>query len=74
MKTVIPRKANAKISCRLVASMSPEDTAVKVKRHLEASAPPYTNVTVSIGGFRAHPWVSPKSLPGNAAAASVLAM
>eukprot|EP00775_Hariotina_reticulata_P002607 gene2606-2909_t len=72
MKTVIPKKANAKISCRLVANMRPEDVAAKVKRYLEASAPPFANVTVTISGFRAQPWVSPKDLPGNAAAAIVL--
>jgi acetylornithine deacetylase/succinyl-diaminopimelate desuccinylase-like protein len=72
MKTVIPKKANAKISCRLVANMRPEDIATKVKHHLEASAPPFANVTVTISGFRAQPWVSPKDLPGNAAAAIVL--
>jgi acetylornithine deacetylase/succinyl-diaminopimelate desuccinylase-like protein len=57
MKTVIPRTASAKISLRLVPDMTPEYATGKVKAHLEASAPPYTNVTVKILGFKANPWV-----------------
>ena len=57
MKTVIPRTASAKISLRLVPDMTPEYATGKVKEHLEAAAPPYTNVTVKVLGFKANPWV-----------------
>jgi acetylornithine deacetylase/succinyl-diaminopimelate desuccinylase-like protein len=57
MKTVIPRTASGKISLRLVPNMTPEYVTAKVKQHLEASAPPHTNVTVQILGFKANPWV-----------------
>lgn len=57
MKTVIPRTASAKISLRLVPDMTPEYVTAKVKAHLEAAAPPHTNVTVQVLGFKANPWV-----------------
>jgi acetylornithine deacetylase/succinyl-diaminopimelate desuccinylase-like protein len=57
MKTVIPKTASAKISLRLVPDMTPEYVTAKVKEHLEASAPPHTNVTVQVLGFKANPWV-----------------
>lgn len=73
MKTVIPRQASAKISCRLVPNMTPTETAAKVKAHLEAAAKPLlANVTVDVLGFRAYPWTSPKDTPGNQLAAVVL--
>ncbi|KAF8071270.1 AZG1 [Scenedesmus sp. PABB004] len=72
MKTVIPRAAHAKISCRLVPHQRPEDVAALVRDHLLASAPPLANVSARIAGFRADPWTSPRGAPGNAIAARVL--
>ncbi|KAF6260570.1 hypothetical protein COO60DRAFT_884488 [Scenedesmus sp. NREL 46B-D3] len=73
MKTVVPRVASAKISCRLVPNMSPDDIAAKVKAHLESKgADLLANVTVKVSGFRAYPWTSPRDTPGNALSVNVL--
>eukprot|EP00879_Flechtneria_rotunda_P000736 GHRR01000856.1.p1 GENE.GHRR01000856.1~~GHRR01000856.1.p1 ORF type:complete len:497 (+),score=111.37 GHRR01000856.1:1888-3378(+) len=72
IKTVIPRIATAKLSCRLVAKQHPDDITQKIKKHLEASAPPLSNVTVKVLGFRSHPWVSTKDTLGNQLAGQVL--
>lgn len=49
-KTVIPSKASAKISCRLVPRQSPDKIAHKVKAYFEKKAPPGTKITVHIHG------------------------
>jgi hypothetical protein len=65
MKTIVPRVANAKLSCRLVPNMSPDDIAAKVKAHLESKgAELLANVTVKVSGFRSYPWTSPRDTPG----------
>jgi acetylornithine deacetylase/succinyl-diaminopimelate desuccinylase-like protein len=65
MKTVVPRVSNAKLSCRLVPNMSPDDIAAKVKAHLESKgAELLANVTVKVSGFRSYPWTSPHDTPG----------
>ena len=38
-KTVLPAKASAKISCRLVADQTPADITAKLRRHFEAHVP-----------------------------------
>eukprot|EP00878_Enallax_costatus_P018483 GHUV01019458.1.p1 GENE.GHUV01019458.1~~GHUV01019458.1.p1 ORF type:complete len:187 (+),score=22.47 GHUV01019458.1:80-640(+) len=73
MKTVIPRKASAKISCRLVPNMTPSETAAKVKSYIKAQAKTLlANVTVEVLGFRAYPWTSPRNTAGNQLADRVL--
>lgn len=65
MKTVIPRAAHAKLSCRLVPHMDPHDTAHKVKAYIESlAAGLLANVTVKVSGFRSDPWTSPRDTPG----------
>ncbi len=44
-KTVLPAKAMAKISCRLVPNQDPTDIAAKLVRHLEKHAPDTVRVT-----------------------------
>jgi len=48
-KTIIPRSAGAKISCRLVPDMSPARTLEVVARHLRRVAPPTVRVEVELG-------------------------
>lgn len=49
-KTVIPAKAFAKFSCRLVPNQNPEKLGKLVKEHFERKAPPGTVVRVNILG------------------------
>ena len=44
-KTVLPSKASAKISCRLVADQTPEDITDKLRRHFEAHVPETMTLT-----------------------------
>lgn len=45
-KSIVPHKAIAKISCRLVANQTPEDIAPKVIKFIEKIAPPTVQVEV----------------------------
>lgn len=45
-KTVIPKEAHAKITCRLVANQDPQDILDKIERHLQANVP--TGATIDI--------------------------
>ena len=61
-KTIIPARAMAKVSCRLVADQEPEDIFAKVSRHVEKLAPPGVRVrTVQLHGGR--PYVAPTDHP-----------
>lgn len=59
-KTVLPAKASAKISMRLVPNQDPHKIAQLFTRHFESIAPPYVTIKVKEdhGGF---PYVSPTS-------------
>lgn len=46
-KTVIPREAFAKITCRLVDQQKPQDILDKIERHLHRFTPPGARVTVT---------------------------
>lgn len=50
IKTVIPSKARAKISCRLVPNQSPQKVSDLLKEYFEKKAPPGTIVKVIIQG------------------------
>jgi acetylornithine deacetylase/succinyl-diaminopimelate desuccinylase-like protein len=54
-KTVLPAKAMAKVSCRLVPDQDPEEIAELLRAHVERVAPPGVTVTVrALHGGR--PW------------------
>ncbi len=54
-KTVLPAKAMAKVSCRLVPDQDPADIEAKMKAHVARVAPPGVTVTVThLHGGR--PW------------------
>src|SRR4029079_17460580 len=61
-KTIIPARAMAKITCRLVPDQEPEEIARLVGAHLEAVAPPGVRVKVVIspGG---RPYLAPTNHP-----------
>jgi acetylornithine deacetylase/succinyl-diaminopimelate desuccinylase-like protein len=54
-KTVLPSKAMAKVSCRLVADQSPQEIEKLMRAHIARVTPPGVKVTVQMfhGG---HPW------------------
>jgi acetylornithine deacetylase/succinyl-diaminopimelate desuccinylase-like protein len=54
-KTVIPSRAHAKITCRLVPDQDPDDVIALVTRHLEAHVPRGTRVSISPGDHGARP-------------------
>lgn len=66
-KTVLPSKANAKISCRLVPNQNHEKIAVMFKEHFEKMAPKSVKVNVKVlhGG---QAYVCPIDLPAYKAA------
>ncbi|MBX3185710.1 MAG: dipeptidase [Labilithrix sp.] len=61
-KTIIPARASAKITCRLVPDQDPDEIARLVGAHLEKVAPPgvKVKVTPSHGG---HPYLAPTDHP-----------
>ncbi|MGA3119157.1 MAG: dipeptidase [Polyangiaceae bacterium] len=61
-KTIIPARAQAKISCRLVPNQEPDDIARKVTEHLRRIAPVGTRVRVQVlhGG---RPYLAPTDHP-----------
>ncbi len=61
-KTIIPARAMAKITCRLVPDQDPEEIARLVGRHLEKIAPPGVRVRVDAdkGGM---PYLAPTDHP-----------
>lgn len=73
LKTVLPARASAKVSCRLVPAQVPEDIAAKIAAHVAAHTPPGVTVEVSRLPFVAVPYAMPRSSTANTAAAVVLA-
>ncbi|MDP9033656.1 MAG: dipeptidase [Myxococcota bacterium] len=61
-KTIVPAKASAKISCRLVPNQEPDDIASKLTAYLERLAPPGVRVRVAVlhGG---RPYLAPTDHP-----------
>ena len=71
MKTVLPRQAHAKITCRLVADQDPERVIEAVSRHVAANTPPGVEAEVVKLGSSAKPYSIPIDHPGNASASRV---
>lgn len=65
-KTVLPARAFAKISCRLVPDQDPDDIAAKLKAHVEANVPAGVTVEV-VPGHDGRPYIAdPHSKYGKA--------
>ncbi|MGD8519783.1 MAG: dipeptidase [Desulfobacterales bacterium] len=71
IKTVIPSKAHAKISCRLVPDQDPEKIGRLLIAHIEKHAPKYVKVTAGVIPGLADPYLIPHDHPGNQAARAV---
>lgn len=70
-KTIIPSKATAKISMRLVPDQAPDDITTKITRYIESIAPPTVKIKVTpLGG--GSPIIVPRD--GNAIRAALLAL
>jgi len=72
LKTVIPSKAHAKISCRLVPDQDPGTIQQLVIRHVEKHAPSTVTVSAYPIAGKADPYLVPSDHPGNQAAYTVL--
>ena len=48
-KTVIPKEAHAKITCRLVGDQDPQDMLNKIRKHLNANIQPGATLTITDG-------------------------
>jgi acetylornithine deacetylase/succinyl-diaminopimelate desuccinylase-like protein len=70
-KTVIPREAFAKLTCRLVPKQRPEDIAAKVKAHLETHCPRGVRLAVH-HGHGGEPYLTDPNSPGGLAAQKAL--
>jgi acetylornithine deacetylase/succinyl-diaminopimelate desuccinylase-like protein len=72
IKTVLPSKAYAKISCRIVADQDPSKIADLVIRHIQKKAPAGVKVTAVASPNGAAPYLMPPDHPALAVASSVL--
>lgn len=72
LKTVLPSKGHAKISCRLVADQDPSKIADLLVRHIDRVAPPGVKVAVTKFQSGSIPYLIPPDHPGLKVAASVL--
>jgi acetylornithine deacetylase/succinyl-diaminopimelate desuccinylase-like protein len=71
-KTVLPREAHVKITCRLVPHQRPDDIVDKMRRHLERHCPPGVSLSIEPGHGASAYRVSLDS-PAARAAANTLA-
>ncbi len=71
IKTVIPSKAHAKISCRLVPDQHPGRIVELITTHVEKHTPPGVKATVLPIASKAEPYLIPYDHPGNQAARAV---
>jgi acetylornithine deacetylase/succinyl-diaminopimelate desuccinylase-like protein len=71
-KTIIPARASAKITCRLVPRQRPDDIAARVRSAIEAASPPAVRVAVTPGAGGSLAVVTPTDHPGVRAAAGAM--
>lgn len=60
-KTIIPKEAMAKITCRLVAGQNPDDIGKKVKAFIRKKAPKHMKVDIKIEGGGLSAWTKPSA-------------
>ena len=72
LKTVLPNKDHAKMTCRLVADQDPEHINSLIKAHIRKNTPPGVRVDITPVDSKASPYSLPADLPGSLAAIEVL--
>ncbi|CAL5219932.1 g1864 [Coccomyxa viridis] len=72
IKTIVPSKATAKISCRLVPDQDPVEVLEALRAHTKSHAPPQTRLTFRKLPFHAQPYLMPRDTVANRAATKVL--
>jgi len=72
VKTVLPKEAHAKITCRLAPAQDPEKIQGLLKAHVEKHAPKGVRTEVRLLAGTAKAYVIPADHPGNQAARAVL--
>ncbi len=72
LKTVLPNKAHAKITCRLVADQDPEHINRLIETHIRKNIPTGVRVDMTPIDSYANPYLMPTDLPGSLAAIEVL--
>ncbi|MEX2356237.1 MAG: dipeptidase [Thermaerobacterales bacterium] len=73
LKTVLPREARAKITCRLVPDQDPEQIAAAIEAHVRKHCPPGVRARVHRYPGGAQPYTIPIDHPGLDVAGTVLA-
>lgn len=73
VKTVIPAKAHAKLTCRLVANQEPDDVLDRLEAHLVRHTPKAARIAVTRFAGKARAYRMPSDNPGVQAVAEVLA-
>ncbi|MGG1266276.1 dipeptidase [Brevibacillus laterosporus] len=59
IKTIIPAKATAKITCRIVPNQNPHDLKACIQKHIEANTPPGVNIEIYWGSHSNPYFISP---------------
>lgn len=72
VKTVLPSKAHAKITCRLVPDQDPDAVAKLIEDHVGRNSPPGVTVRVRRFSGSARPYLMPRDHPALHVAAEVL--
>ena len=72
VKTVLPKEAHAKITCRLVPDQDPSNVCDLIVEHVNRHKPAGVNVTVRPWSVTARAYRIPRDHPGNRAANAVL--
>ena len=72
VKTVLPNKAHAKITCRLVADQDPQQINSLIEAHIRKNTPAGVKIDITPIDSNANPYLMPADLPGSLAAIEVL--
>lgn len=71
IKTVLPNRARAKITCRLVANQHPQKIIELLAAHVKKHAPPGARINITPLSIFGKPYQIPADHPGNQAARAV---